>query len=242
MGVAGRSGIAAVAIVLAGGLLPGCAKEPATVAASAPPPAGAGGVRPAAPGAGSGRAGQVLGDVGLGDQAAALRGTARSGQASGSSASGRSGGDAARRPPPKEFTAVAELQDIFFEFDRYDISPESARLLQANAAWLRARPSDIVLIEGHCDERGTDEYNVALGEHRAASTKNFLIAQGVAPGRIMTISYGELLPACDDGSEGCWAQNRRARFLVKRQQTVQAAAPAGLGHPAQLPKARNVSE
>jgi peptidoglycan-associated lipoprotein len=115
------------------------------------------------------------------------------------------------------FTEVAELQDIYFEFDRYEIRPDAARRLQAHAAWLKARPGDLLLIEGHCDERGTEEYNLALGEHRAESTKNYLIAQGIAPARIAIVSYGELLPACQLRDESCWAQNRRAHFLVKRR-------------------------
>jgi peptidoglycan-associated lipoprotein len=119
------------------------------------------------------------------------------------------------RPDPRSFTAAADLQDVHFEFDRYDIRPEDEQKLRANAAWLKSRPGDIVIIEGHCDERGTPEYNLALGEHRAKSTKNFLVAEGVDERRITIISYGELRPVCAERSEPCWATNRRSHFLVK---------------------------
>ena len=121
----------------------------------------------------------------------------------------------AARPDPRQFTVAGELADIHFDFDRYEIRPEDVHKLQANAEWLRSRPNDLVLIEGHCDERGTYEYNLALGHHRAESAKNFLVSQGVPASRIAVISYGELRPLCGEASEACWAQNRRAHFLIK---------------------------
>jgi peptidoglycan-associated lipoprotein len=122
---------------------------------------------------------------------------------------------AATRFEPNEFVAVPELRDIYFELDRYDVRPEDARLLDANAEWLKANRSHLLLIEGHCDERGTNEHNLALGEHRAKSAMNYLISQGVEASRITIISYGEERPACSGKDEACWAQNRRAHFLVK---------------------------
>jgi peptidoglycan-associated lipoprotein len=119
------------------------------------------------------------------------------------------------RPSPKEFVSVPDLRDVFFDFDRYDIRPEDAKTLEANAAWLKANPHQLVLIEGHCDERGTNEYNLALGERRAKAAMNYLVSQGVQANRITIISYGEERPMCIDKTEGCWAKNRRAHFLVK---------------------------
>lgn len=107
------------------------------------------------------------------------------------------------------------LQDIFFDFDKYNIRPGDAKILDENAKWMKANPNYLVLIEGHCDERGTNEYNLALGERRAKSTMNYLVSQGVEASRITIISYGEERPQCTEKNEGCWSRNRRAHFLVK---------------------------
>ena len=123
---------------------------------------------------------------------------------------------AATRPAPGQFTALAELADIHFDFDKHDIRPGDAKILEANAEWLRRNPESLLLIEGHCDERGTNDYNVALGERRAKATMNYLVAQGVAAARMTTVSYGEERPVCTARNESCWAKNRRAHFLVKR--------------------------
>jgi peptidoglycan-associated lipoprotein len=120
-------------------------------------------------------------------------------------------------PKPSEFMANANLTDIQFDFDKYDIRPGDARTLDADATWLKANPRNLVLIEGHCDERGTNEYNLALGERRAKSTMNYLVAQGVQASRITIISYGKERPVCTEHNEGCWAKNRRAHFLTKAQ-------------------------
>ena len=90
-----------------------------------------------------------------------------------------------------------------------------AKTLDRNANWLKSNPNHLVLIEGHCDERGTNEYNLALGERRAKSTMNYLVSQGVQANRITIISYGEERPQCTEHTESCWAKNRRAHFLVK---------------------------
>jgi len=107
------------------------------------------------------------------------------------------------------------LKDVFFDFDKYDIRPSDAKVLDSNATWLKSNANHLVLIEGHCDERGTNEYNLALGERRAKSTMNYLVSQGVQASRITIISYGEERPACTEKTEECWAKNRRAHFLVK---------------------------
>jgi peptidoglycan-associated lipoprotein len=117
-------------------------------------------------------------------------------------------------PRPSEFRENENLKDIFFDFDKYDIRAGDAKILDGNAAWLKSN-NDLVLIEGHCDERGTNEYNLALGERRAKATMNYLVGQGVQANRITIISYGEERPTCTDHSEGCWARNRRSHFLVK---------------------------
>ena len=119
------------------------------------------------------------------------------------------------RPKAGDFVAVGDLVDVHFDFDKYDIRPDAARVIEANARFLRARNDDAILVEGHCDERGTSEYNLALGERRATAARNGLVARGVDARRITIVSYGEDRPQCRDASEGCWAKNRRARFLVK---------------------------
>ena len=123
---------------------------------------------------------------------------------------------ATARPAPGDFVPAPQLEDVHFDFDKYEIRPGDARVLDANAAWLKTNGDRLLLIEGHCDERGTNEYNVALGERRAKATMNYLVAHGVAATRITIVSYGEERPACSEHTEACWAKNRRAHFLVKR--------------------------
>ena len=106
------------------------------------------------------------------------------------------------------------LKDVFFEFDRYDLSADARSVLRANADWLKGNPSVRVEIEGHCDERGTNEYNLALGAKRAQAAREFLATLGVAAERLSTISYGEEIPVCKEANEACWKQNRRARFVA----------------------------
>lgn len=106
------------------------------------------------------------------------------------------------------------LKPIFFDFDKYDIRPGDAEILKANSAILKKFPSVKIQIEGHCDERGTNEYNLALGERRANSTKKYLISLGIAGDRISTISYGEERPLDPGHNEEAWAKNRRAHFLI----------------------------
>ena len=95
------------------------------------------------------------------------------------------------------------------------IRPQDTKILDANLDWMLSNPKSLVLIEGHCDERGTNEYNMALGEHRARATANYLVAHGVLSERLTTLSYGEERPLCTERTEACWARNRRAHFLVR---------------------------
>jgi peptidoglycan-associated lipoprotein len=103
---------------------------------------------------------------------------------------------------------------VFFAFDRSDITPEAQEILARQADWLRRYPNVTVTIEGHCDERGTREYNLALGERRAQAVKNVLVASGIPASRISTISYGKERPAVVGSSEEAYAQNRRAVTIV----------------------------
>lgn len=119
------------------------------------------------------------------------------------------------RPAPPQFVEVPELRDIHFDFDRYAIRRDAVAALRANIAWIKANASALILIEGHCDERGTNAYNLALGERRAEATRAYLVANGVAADRITILSYGEERPACQDRTEKCWARNRRAHFLAQ---------------------------
>jgi peptidoglycan-associated lipoprotein len=117
--------------------------------------------------------------------------------------------------PPQQFAETPALRDVYFDFDRYTIRADGAKVLDASADWLRSNPNTLVLIEGHCDERGTNEYNLALGERRARATMQYLVTKGVAVERITILSYGEERPACTAHQEACWAKNRRAHFLTK---------------------------
>ena len=119
------------------------------------------------------------------------------------------------QPSPREFAAVEGLKDIHFDFDRYDIRPGDAKILDENAKWMKSNSRSLILVEGHCDERGTNEYNLALGERRAKATMNYLVSRGVQASRISLISYGKERPVCAEKNEECWAKNRRARSVVK---------------------------
>jgi peptidoglycan-associated lipoprotein len=113
-----------------------------------------------------------------------------------------------------ELNAKHPLDDAFFAFDRADLSDEARATLQWDAHWMKQWTTVRVLISGHADERGTNEYNMALGERRAASARNYLIDLGVAMARINIVSKGEEQPFCTEHEEACWSQNRRAHFLV----------------------------
>ena len=181
-------------------LVTGCPKRPATTAAAAPAPTAStmapAPVQPAAPAAPS---------------------TSPSTAAPAPAPAPAAPATAAPATPPRpaEFAENANLRDIFFDFDKYDIRPDDAKTLDANASWLKSNANNLVLIEGHADERGTNEYNLALGERRAKATMNYLVSQGIQANRITIISYGEERPVCTESNEACWQRNRRAHFLVK---------------------------
>ncbi|HWA46796.1 MAG TPA: peptidoglycan-associated lipoprotein Pal [Dongiaceae bacterium] len=105
---------------------------------------------------------------------------------------------------------------VLFATDQYEISPAAEGILRTQAGLLAAYPAVTVTIEGHADERGTREYNLALADRRAASVRNYLTALGVAPERIETVSYGKERPECVDASESCWAENRRGVTVVNQ--------------------------
>jgi len=185
-------------LLVAAVALSGCAKRPATTQAAAPAPTGAA------------------------TSTAATPSNVQPAQPSGGSTTSSGGGttttpptSSTARPVVQDFAATPELTDVFFDFDKYDIRPGDAKTLDSNASWLKSNPNHLVLIEGHCDQRGTNEYNLALGERRAKSTMNYLVSQGVQANRITIISYGEERPQCTEHTESCWAKNRRAHFLVK---------------------------
>ena len=185
-------------LLVAAVALSGCAKRPATTQAAAPAPTGAA------------------------TSTAATPSNVQPAQPSGGSTTPSGGGttttpptSSTTRPVVQDFAATPELTDVFFDFDKYDIRPGDAKTLDSNASWLKSNPNHLVLIEGHCDQRGTNEYNLALGERRAKSTMNYLVSQGVQANRITIISYGEERPQCTEHTESCWAKNRRAHFLVK---------------------------
>jgi peptidoglycan-associated lipoprotein len=184
------SALLAVPVLALSLFLVGCPKRPATTAASAPAPTGSPTPSAAAPS------------------------TTPSGPSMTPSGAAPATAPSTTPPRPSEFQATDNLKDVFFDFDKYDVRSGDAKILDTNAAWLKSN-DNLVLIEGHCDERGTNEYNLALGERRAKATMNYLVAQGVQASRITIISYGKERPVCTEHSEGCWAKNRRAHFLVK---------------------------
>jgi peptidoglycan-associated lipoprotein len=116
------------------------------------------------------------------------------------------------RPALPPVQPVAELSDIYFDFDQYAIRGEARSVLEANSGFLKSQPDGDILIEGHCDERGTGAYNLVLGERRAQAAKRYLQELGVAPSKIQITSYGKERPFCGEHSEACWQSNRRAHF------------------------------
>jgi peptidoglycan-associated lipoprotein len=123
-------------------------------------------------------------------------------------------GGAAARPGTQEDMVVNVGDRVFFGFDKSDLSTEAQATLDRQATWLKKYSSAKVTLEGHADERGTREYNIALGERRATAAKNYLVAAGIAAARVSTISYGKERPAVVGSNEAAWAQNRRAVTLV----------------------------
>jgi peptidoglycan-associated lipoprotein len=104
---------------------------------------------------------------------------------------------------------------VNFDYDKYDLRTDAQAILRGQAAWLNQNPSRTVTVEGHCDERGTREYNLGLGERRANAVKQYLVSLGVSAGRLKTISYGKERPICSSSDEACWAKNRRGVSAVQ---------------------------
>jgi peptidoglycan-associated lipoprotein len=125
-------------------------------------------------------------------------------------------------PPPPAPSATEEelfsqtVKDVYFDYDKYDVRGDQASSLQADAQFLAQHPNINFTIEGHCDERGSTEYNLALGDNRANAVKNALTSAGVNASRIKTISYGKEKPFCTESNEQCWQQNRRGHFVYQK--------------------------
>ncbi|MGA7140041.1 MAG: peptidoglycan-associated lipoprotein Pal [Terriglobales bacterium] len=125
-------------------------------------------------------------------------------------------------PPPTAPSATEEelfaqnVKDIFFDYDKYDIRAADQGSLRGDARFLQQHPNIRITIEGHCDERGSTEYNLALGTNRADTVKNALVQAGVGGDRIKTISYGKEKPFCTESTESCWQQNRRGHFVYEK--------------------------
>jgi peptidoglycan-associated lipoprotein len=118
-------------------------------------------------------------------------------------------GEKGRKP-----TADGYLKDVFFELDKSELSPEQRDVVGVNADWIRRNPSVRVLVEGHCDERGTAQYNLALGERRASAVKDFLVSLGIDGGRVQIVSYGKERPFNPGHDDTAWSQNRRGHFVI----------------------------
>jgi len=114
----------------------------------------------------------------------------------------------------EELNAERPLADVFFALDQSALTDEARTKLQGNADWLRKWGNTRITIEGHCDNRGTTEYNLALGERRSQAAKEYLVSLGVSADRVLTISKGEETPFCTQDTEDCWAQNRRGHFII----------------------------
>ena len=126
--------------------------------------------------------------------------------------------DEAKARMQREARAARERfldENIYFEFDKARLLPESKAVLRVKAEWLKANPEALAIIEGHCDERGTNEYNLALGDRRAQSAKTYLVDLGIAAERLTSISYVEERPLDPGHDEAAWARNRRAQFVIE---------------------------
>jgi peptidoglycan-associated lipoprotein len=207
-------------VLIAIWIVGGCAKKimppevDATGGATGSESSGAGGISEG----GAGTGGSDFGS-GAGAGAGAGAGTGGSDFGSGAGAgagAGNGAGGAGQEARSLDFQPTTDLGDVFFAFDKYDLDDNSKKALQKNADWLKQHPGTKTQIEGHCDERGTNNYNLALGERRALSTKKYLVALGVEDSRIYTISYGEEKPFCMEHKESCWQQNRRGHFLISK--------------------------
>jgi peptidoglycan-associated lipoprotein len=118
---------------------------------------------------------------------------------------------------PKYLEEKGKFEDIHFDYDQYDIRPDAQPVLQTVASWLLKNTSAKILVEGHSDDRGTNEYNLALGDRRSKAVRDYLVALGIGSDRIETISYGEEEPLCTAVTEECWTKNRRAHFIILKE-------------------------
>lgn len=114
----------------------------------------------------------------------------------------------------EELNSTSPMDPVFFNYDESEILSEARSILQRNAQWMRDWPTTRVRIEGHCDERGTNEYNLALGDSRSTAVRDYLVSLGIPANRIATVSRGEESPFCADSHEGCWSRNRRGHFVI----------------------------
>ena len=114
-----------------------------------------------------------------------------------------------------EWNAQGVLQTVYFGFDRDDLNDEGRRIVKDNSAWLQRHPDFNVVVEGHCDERGTIEYNLALGERRARAVRDYMVNLGLQDGRVRIVTFGEERPVDSQSNEGAWSQNRRGAFVLE---------------------------
>lgn len=119
-----------------------------------------------------------------------------------------------RRKSLDQLNAEHPLSDVFFDYDQNTLREDGRRVLQDDARWLKRWPSTTIRIDGHCDERGTGEYNLALGERRATVVRTYLVDLGINDARIQVRSFGKEAPFCHEGGENCWSQNRRGHFVI----------------------------
>ncbi len=157
---------------------------------------------------------QVKAEEGVQTQQPAAAPSTQEEQAKPEVAQAPAGPKEAAAPAPEAVKPETELEAIHFDFDKYDIRPGDAEILQKNASWIKDHKGSVISIEGNCDERGTVEYNLALGERRAKAAQNYLISLGVDKGTLKTISYGKSKPVDPGHNEEAWAKNRRDDFVV----------------------------
>ena len=150
------------------------------------------------------------------EEASTTSGSGSSGTGTTSQSSSGDTGSTIARPAPgsQEYLTVEVGDREYFDYDMYNIRADQRDTVEALAAWLDTNPSVTLSIEGHCDERGTREYNLALGERRANSVRDYLVALGINPARLSTVSFGEERPAVLGSNDSAWAQNRRGVFVV----------------------------
>ncbi|MGF1628509.1 MAG: peptidoglycan-associated lipoprotein Pal [Kiloniellaceae bacterium] len=149
------------------------------------------------------------------EEASTTSGSGSSGTGTTSQSSGTQGSTIPGPAAGSQEDLTVEVGDrVFFDFDQFNIRADQRGTVEALAAWLDTNPSVTLTVEGHCDERGTREYNLALGERRANSVRDYLVALGVNPARLSTVSYGEERPAVLGSNDSAWAQNRRGVFVV----------------------------